>query len=112
MNFKQGVDPKYLSAPAWWGLWKADEVHKGLAQKEAVCTSTGDSRHSADRSRHYTGDYGFGFCDAFDLRTWHVEAEEYAAVLREELGPDYVVIVESDHIHCHWAPVYRDPPCA
>ena len=107
MKFKQGVNPRYLSAPAWWGLWQADSIHKILSSQEAVCTSTGDSKHSVERSKHYTGDYGCGYCDAFDLRTWHVDPKEYAKRLKKRLGKDYVVIVESDHIHIHHGPVYR-----
>ena len=107
MKFKQGVDPKYLSAPAWYALWQADEAHKALCGKESVCTSTGDSKHSAERSKHYTGDWGYGYCQAIDLRTWHVDPKEYAKRLRRRLGKDYVVLVESDHVHIHHDPVYR-----
>ncbi len=117
MKFKKGVDPRYLSSPAWHGLYLSDLVHRKLYKgQEATCTSTGDSRHSVERSRHYTGAYGLGFCNAFDLRTWAAgphgeegqEAREvFAKELREMLGDDYVVLAESNHIHVHWAPVYR-----
>ena len=106
MKFKRGVEPKYLSAPAWYGLHLADEVHKSMANQDAVCTSTGDSKHTVERSRHYTGEYGYGFCHAWDLRVWHVDQQEYAKRLRRRLGKDYVVVVESDHIHCHFAPTF------
>ena len=107
MKFKEDVDPRYLSAPAWLGLWKADQVHIALVGKQAVCTSTGESKHSVKRSRHYTGEYGFGFANAFDLRTWYVEVALFAERLKEELGEDYVVIIEETHIHVHWAPVFN-----
>jgi len=107
MQFKQGVDPKDLAAPAWWALWQADEIHKKLAERDCVCTSTGDGKHSVERSRHYTGSWGKGYGFAFDLRTWHVNATDYAIMLRQALTDEYVVIVESDHIHVHHAPKYK-----
>jgi hypothetical protein len=106
MKFKEGVDPKFLSAPAWYGLWIADRLHKSIAGREAICTSTGEGEHSVKRSRHYTGSYGRGFGNAFDLRQWHVDPADFAEKLRTNLGKDYIVIIEQTHIHCHWAPVY------
>jgi len=108
MKFKEGVDPKFLSAPAWHGLWVSDQVHKEMCGKDVVCTSTGEAQHSAKRSRHYTGAWGRGYGQAFDLRTWYVDAQDFASQLRFKLGDDYVVIVEDDHIHCHWSPIYKD----
>lgn len=109
MIFKDDVDARYLSAPAWYGLWKCDQLHKEVAGRELVCTSTGEGRHSVERSRHYTGDYRFGFGDAFDVRIWYLEdPESFTRKMREVLGEDYVVILEDTHIHCHWSPVYRE----
>ena len=105
MQFKKGVDPKHLSAPAWYGLHKADQIHRRMASREAVCTSTGEGKHRAERSMHYTGEYGRGWSRAFDLRIWHVDPPEYARRLKLSLGKDYVVLLEQTHIHVHWAPV-------
>jgi hypothetical protein len=112
MNFKSGVDPRYLSAPAWHGLWIADKEYQLQTDEEATCTSTGESKHSKERSRHYTGAYGFGYSHAFDLRIWvfvdEDETTNFALGLKSSLGEDYVVVVESDHIHVHWSPVYHE----
>lgn len=119
MDFKQDkddpskdVDPRYLSAPAWYGLWQADKLHKEQTGTEATCTSTGDTKHSVKRSRHYTGEFGFGFCNAWDLRIWAFRSqssrERFTHLLSEKLGPDWVVVLESDHIHAHWGPVFRE----
>ena len=109
MKFKQHVDPRYLGAPAWYGLWLADELHKKVTGRDAVCTSTGEGRHSVMRSMHYTGAYGRGHGRAFDLRIWHLEnPAEFTRKLKKRLGPDYVVLLEKTHIHVHWGPVYHE----
>lgn len=108
MRFKADVDPKYLASPMWYALWLADELHQEEAGRPATCTSTGESKHHALRSRHYPGEWGYGYSHAFDLRTWHIEAEAFAIKLRERLGGDYVVLVEDDHIHVHWGPVFHE----
>lgn len=113
MKFKRGVNPLYLSAPAWHGLWKADELHKELVGEEATCTSTGEGKHSVLRSKHYTGDYGFGYGQAFDLRIWAFptldEQKSLTSRLQKRLGKDYVVLLEKTHIHVHWGPQYHEP---
>ena len=65
----------------------------------ATITSGTEGQHSVKRSAHYRG-------DAVDLRTWHVDGQEYADRLSEALGDDYVVLFERDHVHLHWSPVY------
>ena len=111
MNFKFGVSPKYLSAPAWFGLWQADELHKKITGQEATCTSTGEGKHSVERSMHYTGAYGYGHGQAFDLRIWAFETlqeqQEFRTKLKKKLGKDYVVILEKTHIHIHWGPTHE-----
>lgn len=102
MKFKTGVSPQGLRRPIREALPTIDEIHKGLSGgKEGVVTSTTDGKHSVPRSAHYRG-------DAVDLRIWHVDAEEYAERIREALGEDFVVIVESTHVHCHWSPLYTE----
>ena len=65
-------------------------------------TSANDSRH-LDDSLHYTN-------QAFDIRIYniigdvHCEAKLWAERLQQELGPDYDVIYEKDHIHVEFQP--------
>ena len=114
MKFKSRVSPKQLSAPAWYALYQADELHKKVTGEEATCTSTGEGRHSVERSMHYTGEYGNGFGRAFDLRIWAFDnpnngsAAQFRTKLKKKLGKDYVVILESTHIHVHWGPTYNE----
>ena len=64
-------------------------------------------KHSAKRSAHYRG-------DALDWRSnWYSLPEKYDILdkLKERLGGDFVVILESvgkpyEHFHIHWSPVY------
>lgn len=108
MQFKSGVNPRYLSAPAWFGAWQAARLHlEDTGGLEAVITSTGEARHSAERSAHYAGEYGFGFSRGFDLRIWHLDnPADFRSRLKKRLGKDYVVVLESDHIHVHWSPTF------
>ena len=69
---------------------------------ELVITSGMDSKHSASRSSHYRG-------DGNDLRTRDLAKKERPGLvraMRRKLGPNYVVILESNHIHMHWSPIY------
>ena len=62
-------------------------------------TSAVDSRHRVG-SDHYRG-------DALDLRTRDVPPSDRVAIagaLSDRLGPDYFVLLESDHIHVAWKP--------
>lgn len=133
MEFKDGVDPRYLSAPAWHGVYLCDRRHKIRTKRDLVVTSTGEGKHTAKRSRHYTGDYGFGHGHAFDVRVWYLftgvdlgdpselelqgwilACRTFVEQLQADLGKDYVVLLELNargrpsHIHIHWAPVYQE----
>lgn len=60
------------------------------------CTSANDSKHMVG-SRHFTN-------EAFDIRTKNVEGgdeaiRQWAKNIQIELGPDYDVINEGDHLH-------------
>lgn len=72
---------------------------------ECVITSgTEDVKHSAQRSAHYRG-------DALDFRTRFFKTADEKRLFYEDLcaalGSDFVCILESTHIHVHWAPVYK-----
>ncbi len=99
MKTKENVDISGLRREIIGALTIIDQVHKDLAGREAVITSATEGRHSVKRSAHYRG-------DAVDLRTWYVDGDAFADRLAEELGPDYVVLSESDHVHVHWSPVW------
>lgn len=62
---------------------------------EMVITSGKDGKHS-EGSLHYEG-------KAVDLRIWNV-LQVLVEKLHEELGPDYEVILEKDHIHIELDP--------
>jgi len=72
--------------------------------KDAVITSgTEEYKHSVKRSRHYSG-------DALDIRSRWFDASEKSAILMQlqnKLGKDFVVLLESNHFHIHYAPVYK-----
>jgi len=69
-----------------------------------IDSGTEPHRHSAKRSRHYSG-------DALDFRHRYFRGIEKKAQVMEELqdalGPDFVVVLETLHYHIHYAPVYH-----
>lgn len=66
----------------------------------AIITSAVDGRHG-NGSHHYKG-------LALDFRTRHlpasVTAQQVAVEMRNNLGPEFQVIVEPTHIHCEYDP--------
>ena len=100
MKVKDGVDLAGLRREIQTAFPAIDRIHRELSGDiEATITSATEGRHSVKRSAHYRG-------DAVDLRTWDVDGERYARDLVEQLGDDFVVIHEGDHVHVHWGPVY------
>ena len=68
-------------------------------QYDCVITSANDSKHGPN-SLHYKG-------QALDLRTRHLNGQGLQAVylkLKESLGEQFDVVLESDHIHVEWDP--------
>lgn len=66
---------------------------------DCVVTSVTDSQH-VGASLHYVG-------YALDLRTKHVPVEQHEAIraeLAERIGPQYDVVLETDHIHVEYQP--------
>ena len=64
-------------------------------------TSANDSRHMTN-SKHYSN-------EAFDIRIrnlveGHAAARTWAAKMQHELGDDYDIVLESDHIHAEFDP--------
>jgi len=91
LKFKDGVPLKGLKPQMLNCVDICNDVfHKQGA--DCTITSTTDGKHMK-KSLHYKG-------LAIDLRTWHLnDVESIAAKLRDALGKDFDVVVESDHIH-------------
>ena len=94
MKFKDGVVWENMHPKIIDNMDGVEAVFRKFGV-EAVITSGRDGKHK-DGSFHYKG-------QAFDLRTWHL-IEQVAFRLRQYLGHDFDVIVESDHIHVEYDP--------
>tara|TARA_R110002096_G_scaffold341779_1_gene534677 strand:- start:188 stop:505 length:318 start_codon:yes stop_codon:yes gene_type:complete len=78
-------------------------VFKRYGHQAVVTSGTEKYKHSAERSRHYSG-------DALDFRSRYFNDKvkhEVAEELQKRLGKNFVVILEKDHFHIHYAPVYE-----
>jgi hypothetical protein len=98
LRLKPGVDLRLLEPQIVVALMVAQSIYTQY-DAECVITSGRDGKHS-DRSLHYLG-------RAVDLRTRMFTASAITALaneLRDCLGPQYDVVVESDHIHLEWDP--------
>lgn len=84
-----------LAAISAAGVWEE------LGQTELVITSGGEGAHS-HRSHHYKG-------DALDFRSRDLGTAAQRAVdmLQEDLGSDFLVLLEETHIHCAFRPQAR-----
>ena len=91
---KNGVDLRGLSSQMAIAYTIATKCY---GQYDCVITSANDSKHGPN-SLHYKG-------QALDLRTRHMNGQGLQAVyhkLKEELGEQFDVVLESDHIHLEW----------
>ena len=105
MIFHQNIKPETKDA-----IEKIDLIYKSHGQELVVTSGTeghpGDGVHKHD-SLHYSG-------YAFDCRIWYFKTgttaennqkvNAVAKAIREELGKDYDVLVEEDHIHVEYDP--------
>jgi len=76
-----------------------DYVFWGYTDQEAVIISGNDGQH-AEKSLHYAD-------RAIDLRAWYLSGETMENVvlaLRRELGEDFNVVEEDNHIHIEYDP--------
>lgn len=88
-----GLRPEILLA-----LMVAKDVY-GQAGFECVVTSGLEGEHKR-RSYHHLG-------LGIDLRIFHIPSDHARAIadrIREYLTDEYTVLLESDHIHIHYAP--------
>jgi len=101
MKIKEGVEMRGLRREIRDAMTTIDHVHADMSapQGEATITSGTEGRHSVKRSAHYRG-------DAVDVRTWDVDGQAFADRLAADLGENFVVLFERDHVHVHWGPVY------
>jgi hypothetical protein len=77
----------------------ADALSKSISGKEMIVTAVFDGMHM-DGSKHYSG-------DAFDVRKWNYTMEQLSSFisnLRDNLGTDYDIVIESTHIHIEYDP--------
>lgn len=94
MWIKAGVDISRLNREIRRGLQKTDTFVQELG-RELYVSSTFEGNHGAG-SLHYAN-------DAFDFSR-PVLAMESVVQLRVELGPDFDVVVEPDHVHLEYDP--------
>ena len=93
---KNGVDLRGLSPQMAIAYTIACRCY---GQYDCVITSASDGKHGLN-SLHYKG-------QALDLRTRHLNGQGLQAVyhkLKESLGEQFDVVLESDHIHVEWDP--------
>lgn len=93
-----GVNPKDITPETLDGLLKCCAVYIHRGQNFTV-TSLNDSKHMP-KSLHYKG-------RAFDLRTRDLKGiatHEMALHLKAQLGKDFDVVAEKDHIHVEYDP--------
>ena len=97
MKFKEGIKLQGLREELTYIFPIIDKVHMDLAGREAIITSALDGKHG-QHSFHYQG-------LALDLRTRDLTpyiAEKITEELQRELGNDYDVLLEHDHIHLEY----------
>lgn len=98
LEIKEGVDFAMLDPRIIPAVWKCHAIYDQYG-KPCVITSGRDSKHSC-MSKHY-----FGM--AVDLRTRFFSESQKIKVsteIRDALGKDFDVILESDHIHVEYDP--------
>jgi len=108
MRLKAGAKPKGLTPQLVLGIIVAEGVFNHYG-KECVITSLNDSTHMAG-SKHYEG-------NGVDFRIRHLDGDDseiksddlsMAKLIISDckycLGPDYDVVLESDHIHMEYDP--------
>lgn len=99
---KPGVDVRGLTPQMVLAYLIAGDVYREKVGLPCVITSGSDGKHGPN-SLHYCG-------KALDFRTNSLRPEQVHPVymaLKQALGAQYDVVLESDHIHCEFDP--KDP---
>jgi hypothetical protein len=99
MLVKAGVDISRLNREIRRALPVAEGIMKGR-DDELVITSTYEGNHGAG-SLHYSN-------DAFDCTARNELSPRAANEIGHDLGPDYDVVAERDHIHVEWEQKQRE----
>lgn len=100
MKIKQGVTIHGLTPQIVLGVLAAFEEYVKYGT-ELVITSGNDGTHAVN-SKHYSG-------NAVDIRTHSLpnprqDGQAIANILNDNLGRDYDIIFEGDHIHIEYDP--------
>ena len=96
ITFKAGVGVVQVDKEVFNIISVASSIWERQGWGTVVVTSISDGVHKPT-SLHYWG-------KAVDLRVWGIEVIHAATLLKEELGKDYDVVVERDHIHVEYDP--------
>lgn len=102
MKSTVGIAGKHFEGHIAKIIQVAADTAPPLSDNTLWITSANDSKHK-DGSRHYTS-------EAFDIRTRNIvgnialTAREWAGRMQRQLGVDYDVIFEGDHIHAEYDP--------
>ncbi len=101
MRLKPGVSARGISPELLLGIMVLDAIYKNVTGADAVVTSLRDGTHHR-ASKHYRG-------DGADFRTIQASitpdtAERIRAEARAQLGKDYDIVVEGNHIHLEFDP--------
>ena len=103
MLLKMGVSVRCLKREIRRALPIIERVYKDVAGHEAVITSTTEGTHSPG-SLHYVGQAVDAALPGTHGMVRKATATEVLSELRKELGPDYDVVLERDHIHVEYDP--------
>lgn len=96
MLLKPGVDISRLEREIRRTLPKLDRIYRGIGD-HLVITSTYEGTHSPG-SLHYAN-------QAVDIRMPARDEKEVVEEIRRNLGRDFDVVKEIDHIHIEYDPV-------
>lgn len=102
LRTKHGVSMNGIQPEMVMGINIAYSYFISMGMREMVITSIVDGKHSPG-SLHYVG-------YAADVRIWAIESNglaEFTQGLAEELGEEFDVVLEKDHIHIEFQPKIR-----
>lgn len=102
LRIKHGVSINGIKPEMVMGINIAHGYFESMGIREMVVTSIVDGRHGSG-SLHYVG-------YAADVRIWAIESDglaEFTEGLAEELGEEFDVVLEKDHIHIEFQPKRR-----
>lgn len=95
MLIKAGVDISRLERKTRRSLCKVERVWSRYGC-ELVITSTYEGNHKAC-SLHYAN-------QAYDIRKCGVKTPQAVSEVRELLGEDFDIVIETDHVHIEYDP--------